>query len=106
MSSQKEYLFYILEQLSYLEDITYRPMMGEYLIYYRDKVIGGLYDNRFLIKDVNCLKELMTEITYEIPYSGAKKMILIKDIENKQYLKQIIETMYEELPIPQSKKKK
>ena len=101
MTSSKEYLEYILEQLSELEDITHRAMMGEYIIYYRGKIIGGIYDDRFLVKPVKSAKAMMPDADMELPYEGAKEMLLIDDvddIENKEFLKELVEAMYDELP--------
>lgn len=104
MASKKEYLEYILEQLSDLEDITYRAMMGEYIIYYRGKIIGGIYDDRFLVKPVKAALSLCPDANMELPYEGAKKMLLVEDIENKEFLKKLLESMYEELPSPKKRK--
>lgn len=98
MASSKEYLTFILEQLSGLDEITYRGMMGEYIIYYRGKIIGGIYDNRFLIKPVKSAVDFLPNATYETPYKGAKDMLLVDDIEDKEFLFQLINAMYDELP--------
>ena len=98
MASSKEYLAFILEQLSGLDEITYRGMMGEYIIYYRGKIIGGIYDNRFLIKPVKSAVDFLPNATYELPYEGAKEMLLVDNIEDKEFLFQLINTMYDELP--------
>lgn len=98
MASSKEYLAFILEQLSGLDEITYRGMMGEYIIYYRGKIIGGIYDNRFLIKPVKSAVDFLPNATYETPYKGAKDMLLVDNIEDKEFLFQLINTMYDELP--------
>ena len=98
MTSSKEYLEYILEQLSDLEGITHRAMMGEYIIYYRGKIIGGIYDDRFLIKPVKTAKKMMPDADMELPYDGAKEMLLVDDVENREFLKELIEAMYDELP--------
>lgn len=97
MASSKEYLQFILEQLSDLDGITYRKMMGEYIIYYRGKIIGGIYDDRFLIKPFKSVMEYIPEITYENPYEGAKPMILIKEIDNKDFLTGLFKVIYNEL---------
>ncbi|WP_295288877.1 TfoX/Sxy family protein [uncultured Catenibacterium sp.] len=97
MASSKEYLQFILEQLSDLDEITYRKMMGEYIIYYHGKILGGIYDDRLLIKPINSVLDYMSEITYEVPYEGAKPMILIKEIENKDFLIGLFRMMYDEL---------
>lgn len=98
MASSKEYLAFILEQLSGLDEITYRGMMGEYIIYYRGKIIGGIYDNRFLIKPVKSAVDFLPNATYETPYKGAKEMLLVDNIEDKEFLVQLINAMYDELP--------
>ena len=104
MASSKEYLDFILEQLSELDEITYRGMMGEYIIYYRGKVIGGIYDDRFLVKNIKAAADLMPEAALELPYDGAKEMLLVDDIENKEFLRDLLEAMYNELPAPGKKK--
>ena len=106
MASSKEYLEYILEQLSDLDDISHRAMMGEYIIYYRGKIIGGIYDNRFLVKPVKAANDLMPDAKMELPYDGAKEMILVDDVENREFLKELLEAMYDELPAPRKKRKK
>lgn len=104
MASSKTYLDFVLEQLSELEEITYRAMMGEYILYYRGKIIGGIYDDRLLVKPVKSAVSLMPTATYELPYEGAKEMILVDNIDNKEFLSELFYAMYEELPT--SKKKK
>ena len=105
MGSSKEYLEYILEQLSDLEDISHRAMMGEYILYYRGKIFGGIYDDRFLIKPVKIAKEMMPDADMEPPYDGAKEMLLVDDVENREFLKELIEAMYDELPAARKRKK-
>lgn len=104
MASSKEYLDFVLEQLSELDDITYKAMMGEYIIYYRGKIVGGVYDDRFLVKPVKTAKNMMPEAELELPYEGAKEMLLVDNIENKEFLKELLEGMYSELPAPKKKK--
>ena len=106
MASSKEYLQFIIEQLSGLEDITYKAMMGEYIIYYRGKIVGGIYDDRFLVKPVKSAIKLMPDAVYELPYEGAKEMLLVDDVDNKSFLVDLVNEMYEELPAPKAKKKK
>ena len=98
MASSKAYLEFILDQLSDLEEITYRAMMGEYIIYYMGKIIGGIYDNRFLVKPVNAAIRLMPKSTYELPYQGAKEMQLVDDIDNRYFLNTLFHVMVQELP--------
>lgn len=104
MASSKEYLDYILEQLSELDEITYRAMMGEYIIYYRNKVIGGIYDDRFLVKNIKAAADLMPEAALELPYDGAKEMLMVDDVENKGFLRELLETMHDALPTPKKRK--
>lgn len=104
MASSKEYLDFILEQLSELEEVTYRAMMGEYIIYYRGKIVGGIYDDRLLVKPVKSAIALMPDAAYELPYEGAKEMLLVDDVDNKDFLTQLFNTMYDELPNPKKKK--
>lgn len=104
MASSKAYLDFILEQLSELEEITYRAMMGEYIVYYRGKIIGGIYDDRLLVKPVKSAISLMPETNYELPYEGAKEMLLVEDVDTKEYLKNLFIAMYDELPAPKKKK--
>ena len=104
MSSSKVYLDFVLEQLSGLEEITYRAMMGEYIIYYRGKIVGGIYDDRLLVKPVNSAVSFMPTASYELPYEGAKEMLLVDNVDNKDFLTKLFDAMYEELPA--SKKRK
>ena len=106
MASSKEYLEFILGQLSELEDITYRTMMGEFIIYYRGKVVGGIYDDRLLVKPVKSAIRYMPTATYELPYEGAKEMLLVDEADDKEFLTGMFNAMYEELPTPKVKKKK
>ncbi len=104
MASTKEYLDFILEQLSELDEITYRAMMGEYIIYYRGKVVGGIYDDRFLVKPVKSALAMMPEADLELPYEGSKEMLLVDNVENKDFLRDLLEAMYGELPAVKKKK--
>ena len=105
MASSEEYLEYVLENLSDLDDISYRAMMGEYILYYRGKIIGGIYDDRFLIKPVKSARAMFPDGKMELPYEGAKEMILVEDIENGEFLKELVEAMYDELPSPRKRRK-
>lgn len=106
MASDREYLEFILGQLSDLEEITYRAMMGEFILYYRGKIIGGIYDNRLLVKPVTAAIRYMPAATHESPYEGAKEMLLVEEVDNKAFLTGLFRAMYEELPMPKPKKKK
>ena len=106
MASSKEYLDFILGQLSELEDITYRAMMGEFIIYYCGKMVGGIYDDRLLVKPVKSAISYVSTVTYELPYEGAKEMLLVDEVDSKEFLTGLFRAMYDELPAPKSKKKK
>ena len=103
MASSKEYLEFILEQLSGLDEISFRAMMGEYGLYYRGKVFGGIYDDRFLVKPTKSARAMMPDADMELPYEGAKEMILVDDVDNKEFLRELVEAMYEELPARKKK---
>ena len=105
MASTKAYLDYVLEQLSGLEEISYRAMMGEYILYYRGKVFGGIYDDRLLIKPVSAAVRKMPDAPMEVPYEGAKEMLLAEDVDNSGWLRALVESMWEELPEVKRKKK-
>ena len=105
MASSKEYLAFILDQFSELEEMSDRQMMGEYILYYRGKIIGGIYDNRLLLKPVKVVMDQLEQTRLERPYEGAKEMILLEDLEDKSFLARIIRDMYEVLPAPKVKKK-
>ena len=98
MASSKDYLDFILEQLSGLNEITHRSMMGEYILYYRGKVFGGIYDDRFLVKPTKSAKAMMPDADMELPYEGAKEMILVDDVDDREFLRELVEAIYEELP--------
>ncbi|MCR4702468.1 MAG: TfoX/Sxy family protein [Saccharofermentans sp.] len=106
MASSKEYLDFISDQLSGLDEITYKAMMGEYIIYYRGRIVGGIYDDRFLVKPVKSALALMPDAEKELPYEGAKEMLLVEDVDNREFLTKLISSMYDELPAPKPKKKK
>ena len=106
MASSREYLQFILEQLSDLEEINYRAMMGEYIIYYRGKIVGGIYDDRLLVKPVKSAISYMPKADYELPYNGAKEMLLVEDVDSKEYLVGLFNAMYDELPVYKSNNKK
>ena len=105
MASSREYLEYVLEQLSDIGDISYRTMMGEYIFYYRGRVAGGIYDDRFLVKPTASAKRLMPDAPYELPYEGGSKMLLVEDIDNRSFLKELFEAIADELPEPKKKKR-
>ena len=103
MASSREYLDYVLEQLAGLDDVSYKAMMGEYLLYYRGRLFGGIYDDRFLVKPVRSAVEMMPDAEYGLPYEGAKEMLVVDDIESRDFLKTLVDAMYDELLSPKRK---
>ena len=106
MASSREYLDFVLEQLSELDDVSHRARMGEYILYYQGKVVGGIYDDRFLVKQTKSAKELMPEAALEIPYDGAKEMLLVDNLDDKEFLAALFNAMVNELPAPKKRKSK
>lgn len=106
MATSKEYAEFIVSQLDTLDEIASRKMMGEYVLYYRGKVFGGIYDNRFLVKITQGGRDVIPKAPEEIPYGGAKPMLLVEEVENKELLNRLLNAMYDELPMPKPKKKK
>ena len=104
MASSKEYLYFILDQLSGLPEISFRAMMGEYIIYYKDKIIGGIYDNRFLVKPTASAFSMMPDAAAEIPYDGGKEMVMVDNVEDGAFLCKLICAIYEELPQPKKRR--
>lgn len=104
MASSKEYLDFILEQLSSAEGVSYRAMMGEYIIYYRGRVIGGIYDDRFLVKPTKSAIKMMPNAAIQLPYNSGKEMLLVDEVENKNFLCKLLNALYNELPEPKRKK--
>ena len=104
MASSKEYLDFILEQVSEFNNVSYKAMMGEFIIYYNGKIIGGIYDDRFLVKPVKSAIALMPNAKYELPYDGAKEMLLVDDVDNKEFLIGLFDALYDDLPAPKPKK--
>ena len=105
MASSKEYLNFILDQLSGLDDISCHAMMGEYIVYYRGRIVGGIYDDRFLVKPTKSAVSMMPDADKELPYEGAKEMLLIEDMDNRAFLRELFEAMYDELPAPKKRRK-
>lgn len=105
MASSKKYLDFIINQLSKLEDISYKKMMGEYILYYKGKIVGGIYDDRLLVKPVKSAIDYMSSIKYELPYKGAKEMLLVDNVDEKEYLAGLLNAMFDELPAPKTKNK-
>ena len=106
MSVQKDFLCFVLEQLSDLEDLSYRSMMGEYVLYYRGKIAAYLCDDRLLVKPVDAAKALLPDAPAEAPYEGAKEMLLVENLENRECLVRLFQEMYPELPLPKAKTKR
>lgn len=106
MATGKDYLDYILDQLSELDEITFRSMMGEYIIYYRGKIAAYVCDDRLLVKPVEAAKSLMPDAPMEAPYEGAKEMLLVEQVDDKAFLTELFRAMIDQLPAPKPKKKK
>ena len=104
MASSRDYLDFILEQLSGLGNVTYRAMMGEYILYWRGKIIGGIYDDRFLVKPTKPAVAMMPDAVRELPYEGAKEMLLVDNVDSRDFLAELITAVYGELPEPKKKK--
>ena len=105
MASNKAYLDFVLDQLSELDGITWRPMMGEYILYCQGKIVGGIYDDRFLVKPTKSALAMMPHAPRELPYKGAKEMLLVDNVENREFLRELVGAMLDELPAPKGKKK-
>ena len=104
MASSEEFLSFILDQLSSLDGISYRKMMGEYILYFKDKIFGGIYDDRLLVKPVSAAISSLPDAPLEKPYAGAKEMILVENIDDRDLLHNLIPKMYDELPYPKKRK--
>ena len=102
MASSKEYVDFILEQCG---GLSARAMMGEYVLYYGGKVIGGVYDNRLLVKPTPSAKKMMPDVSMELPYEGAKEMLLVENMEDKDFLQSLFAVITEELPVPKRGRK-
>lgn len=94
MSSKKELLNFVIDGL---ENVSYKPMMGEFLLYFKGKIVGGIYDDRLLVKNTNSTKNLIKNAKFEPPYTGAKEMILVENLENKEFLMKLFDEIYNEL---------
>ena len=105
MASSEEYRDFILDQLSGLDEISCRAMMGEYIVYYRGRIVGGIYDDRFLVKPTKSAVSMMPDADKELPYEGAKEMLLVDNVENREFLQELLNAMYDELPAPKKKKR-
>ena len=106
MATSKEYMEFILGQLSELEGITHRAMMGEYIIYYKGRIAAYVCDDRLLIKPVDAAVKYMPLAVYEPPYEGAKDMLFVDNVDDREYLTGLFNAVYDELPEPKPKKKK
>ena len=104
MASSKEYLDFILDQLSELDGISWRKMMGEYILYRHGKIVGGIYDDRFLVKPTKSAAAMMPDAGMEIPYEGAKEMLLVDNVDNREFLMDLLQAMEAELPAPKGRK--
>lgn len=105
MATTKDYLNFVLDQLSGLSEITSRSMMGEYLLYYRGKLFGEVCDNRLFLKPVPAAVELLPGAAYAPPYPGAKELLLMEELDDRELLARVVEAMYPQLPEPKKRKK-
>ena len=106
MASSKEYLEFVLDQLALKGGIGYKAMMGEYILYLNGRVAGGVYDDRFLVKPFEAAKRLMPGAPRELPYEGAKEMLLVEQIDDREFLKKLFDAIEEELSSNNKKGKK
>ena len=104
MATRKEYMDFVLEQLFDLDEITSRSMMGEYIIYYRGKIVAYVCDDRLLVKPVEAAQKLMPDAPMELPYEGAKEMLLVKQVDDRVFLKTLFEAVVDQIPEPKMKK--
>lgn len=102
MASSREYVDFIMECIG--EGASSRAMMGEYVVYYNGKVVGGVYDDRFLIKPTASAVAMLPDAAYELPYAGAKEMLLADRLEDGEFMHALMEAMYAELPFPEKRK--
>ena len=98
MASSKGYLDFILDQLSDLPGVTTRAMMGEYILYCRGKIVGGIYDDRLLVKPTPAAIRLLPAAPRELPYEGAKEMLLVEEVDDREFLCELIGTIADETP--------
>lgn len=104
MASTRDYLEFVLDQLSGLDGITYRAMMGEYIVYYKGRIPGGIYDDRLLVKPTKSALAMMPDAAREIPYEGGSEMLLVEEIDDRRFLEDLFNAMYDELPEPKKGK--
>ena len=105
MASSKEYMSFVLEQLSGVEGLSYRAMMGEFVIYVRGKVVGGVYDDRLLIKDTVSARKLTPNAQYELPYDGGRPMLSV-DVDDRELACRLFNAVADDLPAPAQKNRK
>lgn len=104
MATKQSFLEYVSAQLDGL-DVRFRPMMGEYVVYYREKVIGGLYDDALAVKDVPTARALLPDAEPQPPYPGAKGMLFVDRLDDREFLAELFEAMWPELPAPKPRKR-
>ena len=104
MASSREYLAFILEQLSLLENVSWKAMMGEYILCCRGRIVGGIYDDRFLVKPTPSARRLMPDAPAELPYEGAKEMRLVENLEDREFMRRLLDAVADEVPAPKKKR--
>ena len=97
MASSREYRDFIDDQLAETQDVSWRAMMGEFILYYRNKVVGGIYDDRLLVKPTKSALAMMPDARLELPYEGAKEMLLVDNVDDPAFLKELLEKVYSDL---------
>ena len=105
MASGKDYLDYVLDQLSPLDGISFKAMMGEYILYYEGKIVGGIYDDRLLVKPTKSAREMLPDAPFELPYEGAKEMLLVEDVDDREFLAKLVTAVADDLPAPKKKRR-
>ncbi len=103
MASSKEYRDFILDQFSGVEGVSCRAMMGEFILYCRGRIFGGIYDDRLLVKPVPAAEALLPDARREQPYESAKEMLLVENVEDREFLRVLLDAMYDELPAPKKR---
>ncbi len=104
MPTSKEFMDFILEQCP--EGVSCRAMMGEYVLYYRDRVAGGVYDERLLVKPVEAAVSMTPDPRFELPYPGAKALLAVDSVDGRDFLAAHLPAIYGQLPAPKPKKPK
>lgn len=106
MATSKEYIDFIIDQLSLLDGITFRKMMGEYIIYLNEKIAAYVCDERLLVKITPTAQKMLPTAPVEPPYPGAKDMLLVENVDNREFLAKLFTALEPEMTLPKKKKQK